>query len=139
MQIASERRWGGLTERLLVATARSYVVSPAALGAVATDPERSSDRLSAQYLVALAARIVREVGSLAKRADEIGKRLPTLALDTEVSFRSAAERARFTDDLAQTVTALVAKYHTDTGAGRRRYRLVIGAHPLPTPEPEETS
>jgi DNA-binding transcriptional ArsR family regulator len=30
--IAEERRHGGLTERLLVATAASYVVSPAALG-----------------------------------------------------------------------------------------------------------
>ena len=29
---AGERRWGGLTERLLVATAASYLVSPAALG-----------------------------------------------------------------------------------------------------------
>ena len=138
VQVASERRWGGLTERLLVATARSYVVSPGALGEVATDPDRSSDRLSARYLVALAARMVREVGSLAKRADATGKRLPTLALDTEVSFRSAAERAQFTDELAQAVTGLVARYHVDTGAGRRRYRLVVGAHPLPTPEPEET-
>jgi DNA-binding transcriptional ArsR family regulator len=138
VQVAGERRWGGLTERLLVATARSYVVSPGALGAVATDPARSSDRLSARYLVALAARMVREVGSLARRADETGKRLPTLALDTEVSFRSAAERAHFTDELAEAVTALVARYHTDTGAARRRYRLVVGAHPLPTPEPEES-
>ena len=30
--------WGGLTERLLVATAASYVVSPPALGPVAVDP-----------------------------------------------------------------------------------------------------
>ena len=139
VRVASERRWGGLTERLLVATARSYVVSPAALGEVATDPDRSSDRLSARYLVALAARMVREVGTLARRADETGKRLPTLAVDTEVTFRSAAERAQFTDDLARTVTALVAKYHTETGAGRRRYRLVVGAHPLSSPAPEETS
>ena len=29
VELADERRWGGLTERLLVATAASYVVSPA--------------------------------------------------------------------------------------------------------------
>src|SRR5262247_1669843 len=64
-----QRRWGGLTERQLVATAASYVVSPAALGEAAGDPERSLDRLSARYLVALAARIVREIGDLVRRAE----------------------------------------------------------------------
>src|SRR5207253_6847855 len=32
VRLAQERKWGGLTERLLVATAASYVVSPSALG-----------------------------------------------------------------------------------------------------------
>ena len=45
VRVAQRRRWGGLTERLLVATAASYVVSPGALGPVATDPGRSADRL----------------------------------------------------------------------------------------------
>src|SRR5215203_2198675 len=40
-----ERRWGGLVERRLVASASSYVVSPAALGEAANDPDRASDRL----------------------------------------------------------------------------------------------
>ena len=38
---ADERKWGGLTERLLVATAASYVVSPNALGSAAAAPERA--------------------------------------------------------------------------------------------------
>ena len=59
---AGERRWGGLTERLLVATAASYLVSPAALGHV------EADRLSARYLVALGARMVREIADLARRS-----------------------------------------------------------------------
>jgi DNA-binding transcriptional ArsR family regulator len=53
IRLAGERRWGGLTERLFVATAASYVISPAALGAAASDPARASDRLSARYLIAL--------------------------------------------------------------------------------------
>src|SRR5215831_7745154 len=64
VRVAETRKWGGLTERLLVATAASYVVSPGALGPVASDPGRGADRLSARYLVALAARVVREVGGL---------------------------------------------------------------------------
>jgi DNA-binding transcriptional ArsR family regulator len=58
-----ERKWGGLTERLLVASATSYVVSPSALGAAAADPNKRMDKLSASYLIALGARIVREVAS----------------------------------------------------------------------------
>src|SRR5438094_10097536 len=89
VEVADTRRWGGLTERLLVATAASYVVSPGALGPAAADPGRSADRLSARYLIALAARIIREVGALLPRSGEIDRRLPTLSLDTEIRFRSA--------------------------------------------------
>jgi len=131
VRVAEERRWGGLTERLLVATAKSYIVSPAALGAAASDPERTSDRLSARYLVALAARIVREVGDLVHRADAAGKRVPTLAIDTDVRFRSAADRAAFTDELATAVTTLVSRYHDESARAGRRHRVVVAAHPLP--------
>ncbi len=133
-----ERQWGGIRERMLVATAASYVVSPGALGEAANDPERASDRLSARYLIALAARIVREVGDLARRAERQDKRLATLALDTEISFRSAEERAAFTDELSGAVTALVGRYHDPSAEESRPHRLVVAAHPLPAePEPEE--
>ena len=137
VRVVEERRWGGLTERLYAATAASYVVSPGALGEAGCDPARSWDRLSARYLIALAARLVREVGTLARRAEQEDKRLATLALDTEIRFRSPAERAAFADDLAAAVTALVARYHDDGG---RAHRLVVAAHPVPhTPDPRETT
>ncbi len=44
VRLAQERKWGGLTERLLVATAASYIISPSALGPVAVDPNREVDR-----------------------------------------------------------------------------------------------
>lgn len=132
--VAEERQWGGLTERLLVATAASYVVSPAALGEAASDPNRTSDRLSASYLVALAARAVREVGVLVRRAERTGRRVATLSIDTEIRFRSAAERAAFADELASAVTALVARYHDGSAPEGRRHRLVVAAHPIPEPE-----
>src|SRR3954470_15703312 len=71
VEVAEERQWGGLTERLMVAKAVSYLVSPSALGPVAADPGRTADRLSASYLLALAARIVREVGDLLHRSREV--------------------------------------------------------------------
>jgi DNA-binding transcriptional ArsR family regulator len=138
VEVAGERKWGGLTERLLVATASSYVVSPGALGPVASDPARTRDRLSAGYLVALAARAVREVGLLIGKALETGKRLATLSVDTEVRFRSAAERAEFSRELTEAVTALVARYHDESAPGGRPHRLLLLAHPLPyTPDPND--
>jgi len=131
VHVVEERRWGGLTERVLAATAASYVVSPVALGEGACEPERCADRLSAHYLLALAARLVHEVGTLMRRAHETGKRLATLSIDTEVRFRSAEERAAFTDELTRAVTGLVARYHDPSASGGRSHRLVVAAHPLP--------
>jgi len=140
VRLAQERKWGGLTERLLVATAASYVVSPGALGPIAADPSREIDRLSASYLIALGARVVREVGDLVRRATDTGKRLATLAVDAEVRFRSATERAAFSSELTEAVTKLVSKYHDESAPGGRLHRLVIVAHPVTQKrEPKELS
>lgn len=133
------RKWGGLVERRLVASAAAYVVSPGALGPVEVTPARTADRLSASYLVALAARAVREVGGLLRRAFAAGQRLATLSIDAEVRFRSAAERAAFSRELAVAVADLVARYHDSKAAGGRAHRLLVLAHPLPVagqPEPD---
>lgn len=131
VRVAEKRKWGGLTERLLVATAASYLVSPRAMGPVATDPERSTDRLSASFLIALAARIVREVKELLDRSEELEKRLPTFSVDTEIRFRSAVDRAAFSRELADAVLSLVSRYHDASAPGGRAHRLVVVAHPLP--------
>jgi DNA-binding transcriptional ArsR family regulator len=131
VELAEVRAWGGINERLLQATAASYVVSPTAMGDAGADPKRIADRLSAGHLVALAGRLVREVGALARKADAAGKRLPTFTLDTEIGFASAEDRAAFADELTAAVVELAARYHHDDG---RPHRLVVAAHP----RPEET-
>ena len=131
VRVAEKRKWGGLTERMMVATAASYIVSPGAMGAAAADPERKADRLSASYLIALAARIVREVQQLLGRAEETDKRLPTLSLDTVIRFRSAADRAAFSNDFTEAVTQLAVRYHDAAAPGGRAHRLVAVAYPLP--------
>jgi DNA-binding transcriptional ArsR family regulator len=130
VELAEERKWGGLTERLLVASAASYVVSPGALGPVAVDPHREVDRLSASYLIALGARVVREVGDLVRRAKASGKRLATLSIDTEIRFKSPTDRAAFTRELGEAIAGLVSKYHDPSAPGGRAHRLVIVAHPI---------
>jgi DNA-binding transcriptional ArsR family regulator len=131
VEVADTRKWGGLTERLMVASATAYVVSPTALGPVGADAERTTDRLSASYLIALGARLVREIATLRRRATEAGKGLATRAIDTEIRFRSPAERAAFTRDLTEAVAALAARYHDTTAPQGRLHRLVVAAHPSP--------
>lgn len=135
VHLASQRQWGGLTERRLVATALAYVVSPKALGPVAADPERDMDRLSASYLIALAARAVREVADLFRQAGEAGKYLATLSVDTVIHFRSPRDRAAFSHELTVEINRLVAKYHDASAPEGRSHRLVLLAHPLPKLQP----
>ena len=130
VRLVEERPRRGLIERVMVATARSYVASPSAFGESAADPART-DRLSSRYLIAVAARMVREVADLARRADAARQPLATLAIDTEIRFASAADRAEFTRELASAVTALASYYHDEHASGGRWHRLIVAAHPSP--------
>jgi len=132
VELVEERRKGNMTERVLRATAASYVISPLALAAVQPDPARSPDRLSARWLLAVAARLVRDVGSLLTGSAKEGKRVATFAIDGEVRFASSADRAAFAEELSAAVTALVSKYHDENAPGGRSHRLVVAVHPTIT-------
>jgi DNA-binding transcriptional ArsR family regulator len=138
VELVEERRKGNVTERVLRATAASYVISPAALSAVQPDPSRSPDRLSARWLIALASRLVQDVGELVAGATQARKRVATFAMDGEVRFASAADRAAFAEELASTVTALVGKYHDETAERGRDHRVVVAIHPSVKPQTDQT-
>lgn len=138
VELVEERRKGNVTERVLRATAASYVISPAALSAVQPDPSRSPDRLSARWLIALASRLVRDVGELVAGATQTRKRVATFAMDGEVRFASAADRAAFAEELASMITALVGKYHDDTAERGRDHRVVVAIHPSVKPQTVQT-
>jgi DNA-binding transcriptional ArsR family regulator len=129
VELVEERRKGNVTERVMRATAASYVISPLALAPVQPDPARSPDRLSSAWLLALAARLVRDVGELVRGAAAAGKPVATFAIDGEVRFASAADRAAFAQELAAAVTALVGKYHDEGAEDGRDHRLVVAVHP----------
>jgi DNA-binding transcriptional ArsR family regulator len=129
VELVEERRRGNVTERVMRATAAAYVISPAALELVQPDPSRSPDRLSASWLMALGARLVRDVGALILGASRARQRLTTFALDADIRFASAAERAAFAEELAEAVTRLVARYHDGSAAQGREHRLVVALHP----------
>src|SRR6202030_2300060 len=98
VELVEERRKGNVTERVMRATAASYVISPIALAAVQPDPSRSPDRLSARWLLAVAARLVRDVGALITGATKAGKPVATFAIDGVVRFASAADRAALAEE-----------------------------------------
>ena len=118
-----------MTERVLQASAAAYVISPAALSPLAPDPSRSPDQLSARWLLALAGKLVRDVGELITGSARARKRLATFAMDGTVRFASAADRAAFAEELAAAVTALVGKYHDESAEHGRDHRIVVAVHP----------
>jgi hypothetical protein len=72
------------------------------------------------------------VGGLISGAEKARQRVATFAVDGEIRFSSAAERARFTGELTAAITSLVARYH-DEGAPRgRSHRIVVAVHPSVT-------
>lgn len=138
VELVEERRKGNVTERLLRATAASYVISPAALAAVQPDPSRSPDRLSARWLIALSSRLVREVGELITGATHARKRVATFGIDGEVRFASPSDRAAFAEELSNAVAALVAKYHDEKAERGRDHRVIVAVHPSVNTEAVET-
>ncbi len=132
VELIEERRKGNVTERIMQAAAASFVISPAALPAVQPDPEQSPDRLSARWMLAVAARLVRDVGTLITGSAAAKKPLATFAMDGELRFASAADRAAFVEELTTAVTVLAGKYHSGAAAGGRKHRLVVALHPAVT-------
>ena len=84
----------------------------------------SASRLSARWLRATAARLLAEAEDLVSLED----RIATFAIDGEIRFASAADRAAFVDELCGCLVALVGRYHDDSVAGRD-HRVVVAVHP----------
>ena len=131
VELAEERPRRGVTERVLRPVARRFVVDSSALGArLAPEPTEDPDRFSATYLVALAARTIREVAGLMDRARTTGKRLPSLGLTSRVCLRDPAALEDFQRDLADAVAEVVARHHDETGDGRC-FRVTAQSYPAP--------
>ena len=140
--LVEERRKGNCIERVMQATAASYVISPAALAPVAPQPSRAPDQLSARWLLALAGRLVSDVGELITGAERAHRKLATFAVDGEIRFATAADRAAFTDELSASIRSLAAKYHDERASHGRSHRLVVAIHPSvahpPAPAPDRS-
>jgi DNA-binding transcriptional ArsR family regulator len=138
-----DRRRGNCVERIVQATARHYLVSPAALGPVGADPAAIRDRFSSAYLVAVTARTLRDVATLQEKARAAGRKLPTMTLQVDVRFADPVAQNGFAEDLANAVASLAARYHDAEAPGGRTFRFAIGGYPAPpeatpSPSPQNT-
>ncbi len=148
VECVAARRKGNCVERLLRATARSYIISPELLGSLGPDPRTAGDRLSAAMLLATAGRTIREVAALDAGARAAGKPLATLSLETEIRFATPEARAAFAEELTAAFAALAARYHAAEAPGGRPFRVTAGVHPAlppsalpaaaPVPSPEQS-
>ena len=132
VEFVEERRKGNCTERIVRATATSYVINPAALGSLASDPAMIEDRFSSTYQVAVAAKAIRDLAVLEKRAQAARKKLATFTLQVNVRFAGPEEQQGFARDLTNAVAELTAKYHNDAAPGGRRFGFYVGGYPTIT-------
>jgi hypothetical protein len=126
---AGERRSGNAVEQLLQSSATHFFLGPHALGPVALDPAMAQDQLSSTYQIATAYRAMLDVSELQQRAHASAKKLPTLTLESEISFGSAAEQSAFAQELTAFVKTLSTKYAASNTSTARKFRLVALAHP----------
>lgn len=136
VELAEERRRGNFHERVMRPVARRFVVDPAVLGDEAADPGTVGDRFSATYLIALAARAVRELAGLRERAAGEDKRLATAGLETEVRLARPADFEDFVRDLSEAVAEVVGRHHDGCREGRP-FRVILGTYPTGEKEAED--
>jgi DNA-binding transcriptional ArsR family regulator len=132
VEFVERRPKGNCMERVVRAAARSYVISPAALGALGANPAEVRDQFSSAYLVSAAARSIRDVSILRQRAHKAGKKLATLTMETEVRFASPEARKEFTEELLNVVARLAGKYHSEKAEGGRSFRFLLAGYPTIT-------
>ena len=129
VEFVEERRKGNCRERVVRASASTYVINPSALGSLGADPSRIEDRFSSAYQVAVAAKAIRDLAVLQGRADAVKKKLSTITLQMNVRFASATQQNQFAEEVTEMLSKLVAKYHDEKSPGGRKFLFYLGGYP----------
>ena len=137
LERADQRVRRNMIEQRYVATARSYVIAPELLGALAPHASAVHDAASAAALFAITSRAQDDLTRVVTAAGAHGKRLATLSLTADIRFASADQRAEFTRAVEAAISDVIgrhsAPFTTDDGTpgDGRPYRLFLGCHPIP--------
>jgi DNA-binding transcriptional ArsR family regulator len=130
-ELVEERKKGNCVERVVQASAASYVIGPQSLGPLASSPEKVNDRYSLEYLIAVGERLIGELAALLPQAREGPGAVPTLSVETRVAFQSVEERAAFARDLTNEIARLISRYHREDAPSGEAFRLILAVHPAP--------
>lgn len=132
VEFIEERRKGNCVERLVRATAASYLISPEAMGRLGCGcghpgclcPPPDEPISPGDKLARAAARAIRAAseGSCS-----------SAPFEAEVRFADAVSRERFEREVSEAIAALVRKYGAAEGEAER-YRLVAACWPVTEPE-----
>ena len=131
VKLVGERKVRNCIERLVQAVSYSYVISPAALGELAADPEQIEDETSPAYLMAALSEVVQDVAGLQHRPGSLEKDAGTLGLQADIRFRSQQAQKAFAAELTEELARLVSKYHVPRASKGRRFRGLVSAYPAP--------
>ena len=134
VELVGERKVRNCMERLVQAVGRSYVISPAALGELGADPDRIEDKASAGYLLAVASHMIQDLADLQQRTPQPDPAPRTLALRTDIRFKSQETQTAFAAELTEEVARLVAKYHVARASKGPLFRIHASAYPVPPDE-----
>jgi DNA-binding transcriptional ArsR family regulator len=126
VELVEERPRRGCVERILRTRPGTFVVDPTMM--IAGEVEQAHDQYAAEHLVGVAAATVRDVARMQAAAAVEGKRLLTFTVEAEVRFAQPQDVHAFTDELAEAVRHVVARFDSPDG---RPYRMVVGGHPAP--------
>ena len=119
VELVEERRKGNVNEKLFQTTAFAYVISPLALGRDRPGSRPGRRRMVGPLAACPGARLVQEVGQLITSATKAKQKLATFAVDTEITFATAADRAAFAAELTDTIarSSLNITVRTPPGGG----------------------
>lgn len=126
IELVEERRKGNMTERIVRATSKSYMV---VLNTAKINPEEVQDKFSAAYLLSAATQLIQEVAVLQTGAQKAKKKLPTFTLQTAVKFANPEQLHAFTEELAKAIAKLALKYQDQEDPNGRSYQFHVFSHP----------
>jgi len=126
-----EERRRGCIERVMERTADQVLLAPDAFEHEALDPAAVRSEFASNYLIALAAQLIREVSDAQNESARTGKRLPTLSAHVDVRFASQEDKHAFAQEATAALARLAQKYHQPSARGGRAFRVMIGSYPVP--------
>ena len=121
VELVEERRQRGCIERVMLATAQQYLLSPEVLGEfpeIAPAAVLDHDPVGWSSLAIVAGRTIQDLAELREHLDD---EVPALSIPTLVRFSSLQSLDDFVRELSQEITRLLAKYHDETADSARRW------------------